>query len=52
MLNFSIGFLDIQWVDILDIVLVGALLYNFFKLVRGTPALRVFLVFWCFILSI
>ncbi len=44
-LLFSIGFLDVQWVDIFDIFLVGVLLYNFFKLVRGTPALRVFLGF-------
>ncbi|MCC5944538.1 MAG: diadenylate cyclase CdaA [Bernardetiaceae bacterium] len=44
-LVFAIGFLDIHWVDILDILLVSAVLFNFYKLVRGTVALRVFIGF-------
>lgn len=42
---FNIGFLEIKWVDIFDILLVGLLIYNFYKLVRGTVALRVFIGF-------
>jgi len=44
-LLFKIGFLEIHWVDFLDIILVSALLFNFYKLVRGTVALRVFIGF-------
>ena len=42
---FTIGFLEVKWVDIFDILLVGLLIYNFYKLVRGTVALRVFIGF-------
>lgn len=42
---FTVSFLEVFWVDILDILLVSALLYNFYKLVRGTAALRVFVGF-------
>lgn len=42
---FKIGFLPINWVDILDILLVAGLLYNLYKLLRGTVALRVFVGF-------
>jgi uncharacterized protein (TIGR00159 family) len=44
-LLFSIGFLEIHWVDIIDILLVSALLYNFYNLVKNTLALRVFIGF-------
>ena len=45
MLLFSIGFLEIRFVDILDITLVALLLYNVYKLLRGSVALRVSLGF-------
>jgi len=40
-LLFSIGFLDIKWVDILDIALVSLLLFSLYRLVKGTMALRI-----------
>jgi diadenylate cyclase len=39
----KIGFLEIRWTDILDIFLVAVLLYNIYKLVRGSIASRVFI---------
>lgn len=42
-LLFSIGFLDISWVDIIDIILVSILLYQVYKLMRGSVAVRIFL---------
>ncbi|MEQ8715449.1 MAG: diadenylate cyclase CdaA [Cyclobacteriaceae bacterium] len=44
-LLFKIGFLDISYVDIFDILLVTVLLYNVYKLMRGSVAIRVFLGF-------
>lgn len=44
-LLFKIGFLPIGWVDIVDILLVAALLYYLYQLLRGTIALRVFFGF-------
>lgn len=41
MLAFQVGFLEIGWKDILDITLVTVLLYNVYKLIRGSVALRV-----------
>lgn len=43
--SFDIAFLTIRWVDILDIVLVSLLLYQLYKLVRGSVAFRIFLGF-------
>ncbi len=40
-----VGFLELSWIDLLDIALVSLLLYNFYKLIRGTMAFRVFLGF-------
>jgi uncharacterized protein (TIGR00159 family) len=45
MLLFNVGFLEIRFVDILDISLVAILLYNIYKLLRGSVALRVSLGF-------
>ena len=42
---FQIGFLEINWVDILDILLVSALLYNLYKLIRGSVALNIVIGF-------
>jgi diadenylate cyclase len=45
LLNFQIGFLEIGWKDIIDISLVGLLLFQLYKLMRGTLAIRIFLGF-------
>lgn len=42
---FKIGFLDIRWIDILDILLVSVLLYQVYKLLRGSVAVRVLIGF-------
>lgn len=39
----QIGFLEVRWTDILDISLVGFLLYYIYKLVKGSVASRVFM---------
>ncbi len=44
-LAFKIGFLEIGWVDIIDIGFVSVLLYHVYKLMRGSVAIRVFLGF-------
>ena len=38
-----VGFLNINWADILDVFLVSILLYQVYTLVRGSIASRVFL---------
>ncbi len=43
--SFNIAFLTIRWVDILDVVLVSFLLYQLYKLVRGSVAFRIFIGF-------
>jgi len=40
---FSIGFLEVSWVDIIDILLVSILLYQIYKLMRGSVAVNIFL---------
>lgn len=42
MLAFRLGFLTIGWLDLVDIGLVALLLYQVYKLVRGSVASRVF----------
>ncbi|GAB4013974.1 TIGR00159 family protein [Spirosoma sp. KCTC 42546] len=42
MLAFRLGFLDIGWLDLLDIGLVAILIYQIYNLVRGSVASRVF----------
>ncbi|WP_305982098.1 diadenylate cyclase CdaA [Roseivirga thermotolerans] len=42
---FKIGFLDIRWIDILDILLVSVLLYQVYKLLKGSVAVRVLIGF-------
>jgi diadenylate cyclase len=39
----SINFLNISFLDILDIVLVAVLLYYIFRLIRGTVAINIFI---------
>ena len=40
---FNVGFLDISWVDLVDIMLVAILLYQVYKLIRGSIAVNIFL---------
>jgi diadenylate cyclase len=44
-LAFKIGFLTVDWVDVLDILLVTLLLAQVYKLIRGSMAIRVFFGF-------
>lgn len=44
-LLFNIGFLEVGWKDILDIILVSVLLYQVYKLMRGSVAVKIFLGF-------
>jgi len=41
-LGYNIGFLEIKGVDILDILLVAVLLYQVYKLMRGSVAFKIF----------
>jgi diadenylate cyclase len=40
---FKIGFLEVSWVDIIDIALVSILLFQIYKLIRGSIAVNIFL---------
>jgi uncharacterized protein (TIGR00159 family) len=40
---FNIGFLDISWIDFVDVSLVAILLYQIYKLIRGSLAVNIFL---------
>lgn len=42
-LLFKIGFLEVSWVDLVDIGLVSILLYQIYKLIRGSIAVNIFL---------
>lgn len=42
-MSFTIGFLDITWIDIVDIMLVSLLLYQLYMLMKGTIAVKIFL---------
>ncbi|NJM25697.1 MAG: TIGR00159 family protein [Bacteroidia bacterium] len=39
----KIGFLEVTWVDFIDIALVSVLLYQVYKLIRGSIAVNIFL---------
>ena len=39
----NIGFLDVSWVDLIDVSLVAILLYQVYKLIRGSLAVNIFL---------
>ena len=41
--GFNIGFLEVSWVDIIDISLVSILLFLVYKLIRGSIAVNIFL---------
>ena len=40
---FHIGFLEVGWVDFVDIGLVGMLMYQVYKLIKGSIAVNIFL---------
>jgi diadenylate cyclase len=40
---FHIGFLEVSWVDFIDISLVGILMYQVYKLIKGSIAVNIFL---------
>jgi uncharacterized protein (TIGR00159 family) len=40
---FHIGFLEVSWIDVVDIGLVSILLYQVYKLIRGSIAVNIFL---------
>ena len=42
---FKIGFLNVSWIDVLDILLVAGLLYQLYKLMQGSVAMKIFLGF-------
>jgi uncharacterized protein (TIGR00159 family) len=42
-LGFHIGFLEVGWVDLIDISLVAVLLYQVYKLIKGSLAMNIFL---------
>ncbi|RAV99780.1 diadenylate cyclase CdaA [Pseudochryseolinea flava] len=42
-LLFKIGFLEVGWVDFIDVFLVSILLYQIYKLIRGSIAVNIFL---------
>lgn len=44
-LAFNIGFLEIRYIDIIDILMVSILLYQVYKLMRGSVAIKVFIGF-------
>ncbi len=43
MLIFKIAFLEVSWVDLVDISLVAILLYQIYKMIRGSLAVNIFL---------
>jgi uncharacterized protein (TIGR00159 family) len=40
---FFLGFLEVTWIDILDILLVSLLLYQVYRLLKGSVAVKIFL---------
>ncbi len=44
-LAFYISFIEVTWVDVIDIGLVGYLLFQLYKLMRGSMAIRIFIGF-------
>lgn len=43
MFLFFIGFLEVTWIDIVDILLVSLLLYQVYRLLKGSVAIKIFL---------
>jgi diadenylate cyclase len=43
MFLFFIGFIEVEWIDILDVFLVSLLLYQVYRLLKGSVAIKIFL---------
>jgi len=43
MFLFFIGFLEVEWIDIMDVFLVSLLLYQVYRLLKGSVAIKIFL---------
>jgi diadenylate cyclase len=43
MFLFFMGFLEVTWIDVLDILLVSLLLYQVYRLLKGSVAIKIFL---------
>jgi diadenylate cyclase len=43
MFAFKLYFLEVNWLDVVDIILVAVLLYQIYKLIRGSIAVNIFL---------
>lgn len=39
---FNISFLEVRWIDVIDILLVSYLFYQFYKMLSGSVAIRIF----------
>lgn len=42
MMNLPLAFIDFTFIDLLDILLVGIIIFQLYKLTRGTVAIRIF----------
>ena len=42
---FTLGFMEVGWIDVLDVFLVTILLYQLYKLMTGSVALKIFIGF-------
>ncbi|HSY62034.1 MAG TPA: hypothetical protein VK796_09175, partial [Cytophaga sp.] len=42
-LLFQIFFIEVSWIDILDILLVSIIIYKLYKLLKGGVAVKIFL---------
>lgn len=40
---FNIGFLEVRWLDIIDVLITGFLLYKTYELLKGSAAINIFL---------
>ena len=41
--SLAIGFLNLRWIDVLDILLVSYLMYQVYKLIKGSVAVKIFI---------
>jgi diadenylate cyclase len=44
-LLIKIGFLEFNWIDLLDIIIVGLLIFQIYRLIRGSLAFNIFIGF-------
>lgn len=42
-INLIVAFIDVRWVDVVDITLVAVLLYQLYNLIKGTAAINIFI---------